>query len=100
MDDLRVLGVICILGITCYVMRAGGYVLAASMRDDGIAARFLRLAPGNLFIAFIVGGCLSGGLAGLVGTVVALVTMAITTREWAALGAGFSAALAASSIGL
>ena len=55
MDDLRVLGVICILGITCYAMRAGGYVLAASMRDDGIAARFLRLAPGNLFIAFIVG---------------------------------------------
>ena len=100
MDDLRVLGVICILGITCYAMRAGGYVLAASMRDDGIAARFLRLAPGNLFIAFSVGGCLSGGLAGLVGTVVALVTMAITTREWAALGAGFSAALAASSIGL
>ena len=97
--DLKVLAVICILGVTCYAMRAGGYVLAASMREDGIAARFLRLAPGNLFIAFIVGGCLSGGLAGLVGTMVALVTMAITAREWAALGAGFGAALAASTIG-
>ncbi|MCC8963180.1 hypothetical protein H8A95_12890 [Bradyrhizobium sp. Pear76] len=97
--DLEVFGVICTLGVTCYAMRAGGYVLAASMRDDGIAARFLRLAPGNLFIAFIVGGCLSGGPAGLVGTVVALVTMAITAREWAALGAGFGAALAASAIG-
>ncbi|MBR0893925.1 hypothetical protein JQ616_03110 [Bradyrhizobium tropiciagri] len=100
MHDLQVFAVICMLGITCYAMRAGGYLLAASMREDGIAARFLRLAPGNLFIAFIVGGCLSGGPAGLVGTVVALVTMAITTREWAALGAGFAAALAASAIGL
>ncbi|NEU99858.1 AzlD domain-containing protein [Bradyrhizobium uaiense] len=99
MHDLQLLGVICILGVTCYAMRAGGYVLAASMRDDSIAGRFLRLAPGNLFIAFIVGGCLSGGPAGLVGTVVALVTMAITAREWAALGAGFGAALAASTIG-
>ncbi len=100
MHDLQVLGVIFILGITCYAMRAGGYVLAASMREDGVAARFLRLAPGNLFIAFIVGGCLSGGLAGVVGTVVATVTMAITAKEWAALGAGFGAALAASTIGL
>uniref|UniRef100_A0ABS3MG06 Branched-chain amino acid ABC transporter permease n=2 Tax=Bradyrhizobium quebecense TaxID=2748629 RepID=A0ABS3MG06_9BRAD len=100
MKNLDVLGVIFILGLTCYAMRAGGYVLAASMRDDGIAARFLRLAPGNLFIAFIVSGCLSGGLAGLVGTLVALVTMAATAREWAALGAGFGAALAASTSGL
>lgn len=99
MHDLEVLGVICILGVTCYAMRAGGYILAASMRDDGVAARFLRLAPGNLFIAFIVGGCLSGGLAGLVGTIVALMTMAITAREWAALAAGFGAAVAASAVG-
>ena len=98
MKNLDVLGVIFILGLTCYAMRAGGYVLAASMRDDGIAARFLRLAPGNLFIAFIVGGCLSGGLAGLVGTLVALVTMAVTAREWAALSAGFGAAIATSAI--
>lgn len=99
MHDLEVLGVICILGVTCYAMRAGGYILAASMRDDGVATRFLRLAPGNLFIAFIVGGCLSGGLAGLVGTIVALMTMAITAREWAALAAGFGAAVAASAVG-
>ena len=98
--DLQVLGVICVLGVTCYAMRAGGYVLAASMREDGIAARFLRLAPGNLFIAFIVGGCLSGGMAGLAGTAGAIATMAITSKEWAALGAGFGAALAASAIGL
>jgi len=99
MDDLHLLGAILILGLTCYAMRAGGYVLASSLRDDGFVARFLRLAPGNLFIAFIVAGCLSGGVAGLVGTLAALVTMAITTREWAALGVGFGAAMATSAIG-
>jgi len=99
MDDLQILGVIVVLGITCYAMRAGGYVLATSLRDDGLIARFLRLAPGNLFIAFIVAGCLSGGLAGLAGTLAALVTMAITAREWAALGAGFGVALATAAIG-
>ncbi|MBR0797754.1 hypothetical protein JQ615_20425 [Bradyrhizobium jicamae] len=61
---------------------------------------FLRLAPGNLFVAFIVGGCLSGGLAGLVGTLVAIAAMAINNREWAALGAGFGAALMASALGM
>jgi uncharacterized membrane protein len=99
MDDLRILGAIVVLGLTCYAMRAGGYVLASSLRDDGLIARFLRLAPGNLFIAFIVAGCLSGGVAGLVGTLAAAVTMAVTAREWAALGVGFGAALATSAIG-
>jgi uncharacterized membrane protein len=97
-DDLAVFGVILILGVTCYAMRAGGYVAASSLRDDGITARFLRLAPGNLFIAFIVGGCLSGGLTGLVGIVVAVATMAVTDKEWAALGAGFAAALTLSAL--
>lgn len=97
-DDLAVLGVIFILGVTCYAMRAGGYVVASSLREDGITARFLRLAPGNLFIAFIVGGCLSGGLVGVVGTLVAVAAMAVTDREWAALGAGFAAALATSAL--
>ncbi|MBR0933295.1 AzlD domain-containing protein [Bradyrhizobium jicamae] len=100
MHDLEVLAAILILGVTCYAMRAGGYVLAGSLRDDGVVARFLRLAPGNLFVAFIVGGCLSGGLAGLVGTLVAIAAMAINNREWAALGAGFGAALMASALGM
>lgn len=100
MDDLHLLGAIAVLGLTCYAMRAGGYVLATSLRDDGFVARFLRLAPGNLFIAFIVAGCLSGGLPGLIGTLVALVTMAFTAREWAALGAGFGAALATAAVGM
>jgi uncharacterized membrane protein len=100
MDDLHLLGAIVVLGITCYAMRAGGYVIASSLRDDGLVARFLRLAPGNLFIAFIVAGCLSGGLAGVVGTLAAVVTMAVTAREWAALGVGFGAALATSAIGM
>ncbi|QPF85684.1 AzlD domain-containing protein [Bradyrhizobium genosp. L] len=99
-DDLTVFGVIFILGVTCYAMRAGGYVVAASLRDDGITARFLRLAPGNLFVAFIVGGCLSSGLTALVGIIVAVATMAVTDREWAALGAGFAAALATSALGM
>lgn len=99
MDDLHLLGAIVVLGITCYAMRAGGYVIASSLRDDGLVARFLRLAPGNLFVAFIVAGCLSGGLAGIVGTLAAVVTMALTAREWAALGVGFGAALAIAAVG-
>ena len=99
-EELQVFGVILILGLTCYAMRAGGYVLAASLRDDGFTARFLRLAPGNLFIAFVVGGCLSAGLPGLIGILVAVATMTVTAREWAALGAGFTAALALSTLGM
>ncbi len=99
MHDLKMLGAIVVLGVACYAMRAGGYVLASSLRNDGLVSRFLRLAPGNLFVAFIAAGCLSGGLAGLVGTLVAMVAMTITGKEWAALGAGFAAALATSAIG-
>jgi uncharacterized membrane protein len=88
------------LGITSYAMRAGGYVLARSIRDDGNFARLLRLAPGNLFVAFVSAGCLGGGSAMLIGGGVALATMAVTTREWAAVGAGFIAAMIASSSGI
>jgi uncharacterized membrane protein len=91
---------IVVLGITSYAMRAGGYVLAGSIRDDGNFARLLRLAPGNLFVAFVSAGCLGGGRPMLLGGGVALATMVITTREWAAVGAGFLAAMIASSGGI
>jgi hypothetical protein len=61
----------------------------------GPLQRFLRLAPGNLFVAFIAAGCLEGGVPNLAGSLLALATMAITRREWAALIAGFAAAGAA-----
>jgi len=100
MRNIEITILIVVLGITSYAMRAGGYLLARFIRDDGNFARLLRLAPGNLFVAFVSAGCLSGGRPMLIGGGVALATMAITTREWAAVGAGFLAAMIASSTGI
>jgi uncharacterized membrane protein len=98
MSDFRTLTVIAILGIASYAMRAGGYLVASSFPANGALARFFRLAPGNFFIAFVSAGCLEGGWASLAGSIVALTTMAVTAREWAAIGAGFAAALVATAI--
>jgi uncharacterized membrane protein len=82
-----------LLGLVSYAMRAGGFLAAGAIREGSMAARFLRLAPGNLFVAFVTAACLEGGRPNVLGCVCALVTMAVTGKEWAALGAGFSAAL-------
>jgi hypothetical protein len=73
-------------------MRAGGFLAASAFPEDGVVARFLRLAPGNLFIAFAAAGCLEGGWPSLAGCAAALGAMAATRREWASLAAGFAAA--------
>jgi hypothetical protein len=83
---------IAILGLACYAMRAGGFLAAGVIREGGVAARFLRLAPGNLFTAFVAAACLEGGWPSIIGCTCALLTMAVTRKEWAALGVGFAAA--------
>ncbi len=56
------------------------------------------LAPGNLFAAFAAAGILQGGWPCFAGCLGAIATMAVTKREWAALGAGFGAAALASAL--
>jgi hypothetical protein len=98
MPDWHTLIAIGLLGLVSYAMRAGGFLAASAIREGSIADRFLRLAPGNLFVAFVAAACLEGGRPSVLGCVCALVTMAVTGKEWAALGAGFSAALAAAAL--
>jgi uncharacterized membrane protein len=98
MPDWRVLAAIAALGLASYAMRAGGFLAVGAFPEDGIVARCLRLAPGNLFVAFVAAGCLGGGWPSLAGCLAALATMTVTKREWAALGAGFAVAAAASAI--
>ena len=64
----------------------------APCRSTDFLPRLLRLAPGNLFVAFAAAGILEGGLPSLAGCLGAVTAMAVTKREWAALGAGFAAA--------
>ena len=53
-------------------MRAGGFLAAGAIREGSIAARFLRLAPGNLFVAFVAAACLEGGWPSVIGCICAL----------------------------
>ncbi len=92
MHDWRTLAAITVLGLLCYAMRAGGFLAAGLMREDGATAMFLRLAPGNLFVAFVAAACLEGGWPSVVGCAGALLVMALTGKEWAALAAGFATA--------
>lgn len=99
MPDWRVLLAISAVGAASYAMRIGGYLAAGSVRETSLPSRLLRLAPGNLFVAFVVAGCLHGGLPSLVGAAAALGTMVACKREWAALAAGFAGAALASLAG-
>jgi hypothetical protein len=98
MPEPQVLAAILAVGAASYSMRAGGFLAAGSLRRDGPLARLLRLAPGNLFIAFAAAGLLAGGWPSLAGCVAAIATMAVTKREWAALAAGFGAAALAAAL--
>ena len=99
MPDWRILAAIGCVGLTSYALRAGGFLAARMLPDNRSAQRFLRLAPGNLFVAFVAAGCLQGGVPNIAGALSALVTMAATRREWAALIAGFVASGLAAAIG-
>jgi uncharacterized membrane protein len=96
MPEPHVLAVILAVGAASYAMRGGGFLAASVLPQQGLLPRLLRLAPGNLFIAFAAAGMLEGGWPSLIGAAAAVATVAVTKREWAALGAGFGAVLLAS----
>ncbi len=62
-------------------MRAGGFLAVSALPQSGRLPRLLRLAPGNLFVAFTAAGILEGGWPTLVGCLVAIATMVITKRR-------------------
>jgi branched-subunit amino acid transport protein len=98
MPDAQVIGVILAVGAASYAMRTGGFLAAGALPQSGLLPRLLRLAPGNLFIAFAATGILQGGWPSLIGCLGAVATMAVTNREWAALGAGFGVAALAATV--
>ncbi len=98
MIDPDVLAAILVVGAASYAMRACGFLAAGALPESGLVPRLLRLAPGNLFIAFLAAGCAAGGWPSLAGALAAFAAMVVTKREWAALAAGFAAAAAASAM--
>ncbi len=98
MPDTQILTIIIAVGLASYAMRAGGFLAAGAMPQHGLLPRLLRLAPGNLFAAFATAGMLEGGWPSLFGCLGAITTMAVTKREWAALGVGFAVTALASIV--
>lgn len=92
MPDWLVYAAILAVGLAAYAMRAGGFLAIGAMPQTGLIPRLLRLAPGNLFVAFAAAGVLDGGWPCLVGIAAAVAAMAVTRKEWAALAAGFAGA--------
>jgi branched-subunit amino acid transport protein len=91
---LAILGV----GLAAYAMRAGGFIAIGAMPQTGLVPRLLRLAPGNLFVAFAAAGILDGGWPCFIGIAAAVAAMAVTRKEWAALAAGFAGAAIAAAL--
>lgn len=92
MPDTSILAAILAVGAASYLMRAGGFIAAGRLREQGLQQRLLKLAPGNLFAAFAAAGMWQGGLPSCAGCLGAVVAMVLTRREWAALAAGFTLA--------
>jgi hypothetical protein len=90
MPEWQIFAVVFAVGAVSYAMRTAGFLAAGALPQDGLWPRFLRLAPGNLFVAFAAAGVFEGGWVSLIGCLGAAATMAVTKREWAALGAGFA----------
>ena len=99
MFDWSVAASIVAIGMASYATRIAGFVAFDALSEQGRAARLLRLAPGDLAMAFIAVGCFEGGWVSLLGCGAALLGMIATKREWAALLSGFvAAALAAAFV--
>lgn len=98
MNEWQIYAAILAVGAASYAMRSAGYLAATLLPKTGLLPRILRLAPGNLFIAFAATNIVHGGWPTLAGCVGAIATMWITKREWAALGGGFGAAALASAL--
>jgi len=99
MPEWQILAVVFTVGAASYAMRSAGFLAAGALPQSGVWPRLLRLAPGNLLVAFVAAGILEGGWTSLVGCLGAAAMMAATKREWAAVGAGCTLAALASSIG-
>jgi branched-subunit amino acid transport protein len=98
MPEWQIFAAVFAVGAASYAMRAAGFLAAGALPQGGLWPRLLRLAPGNLLVAFTAAGIVEGGWTSLVGCLGAVATMAATKREWAALGAGFTLAALASSV--
>ena len=92
MSEWRIIGVIFTLGAVSYALRVGGFLAAGAMPQSGLIPRLLRLAPGNLLVAFAAAGIAAGGLQTLLASVATVGAMATSGREWVALGVSFAAA--------
>jgi len=80
-------------------MRLTGYVAADVLPGATLTARIVRLAPGNLSIAFVTIGCAQGGWPSFIGSAVALTGMVVSKRQWVALILGFVAAALVAAAG-
>jgi uncharacterized membrane protein len=98
MSDWKIDLAILAVGAAAYAMRAGGFLAVGTLPQTGLLPRLLRLAPGNLFVAFAAAGILEGGWPSLIGCAAAVVAMARTRKEWAALAAGFAGAAIAAAL--
>jgi uncharacterized membrane protein len=90
--DWKTFAAIVVLGGISYALRSGGFLAAGLLQEDGAIATFFRLAPGNLFVAFVAAACFEGGWPSVASCASALATMAVTNKEWAALAVGFAVA--------
>jgi hypothetical protein len=98
MPEWPIVAVVFAVGAASYAMRAGGFLAASALPQSGPLPRLLRLAPGNLLVSFAAAGIFEGGWPSLAGCLGAVATMAVTKREWAALGAGFGATALISAV--
>ena|SRR5579871_6428112 len=98
MSDWQTFAAIGALGLVSYGLRSGGFLAAGLVHENSAVSRFLRLAPGNLFIAFVAAACVEGGWPSVIGCAAAFSAMLTTRREWAALSAGFAAAAVTAQI--
>ena len=98
MPEWQIFAVVFAVGAASYAMRTIGFLAAGALPQDGLWPKFLRLAPGNLLVAFAAAGILEGGWVSLIGCLGAAAAMKATQREWAALGTGFILVALASGI--
>jgi uncharacterized membrane protein len=98
MPDWTTLSAIFAIGAVSLMLRIGGYLTAGSLPPDGRLAKLIRLAPGNMLVAFVAAGVLEGGWPYLAGSLTAATIMAATRKEWAALSSGFAAVAAVAAL--
>jgi len=96
--ESQVIAVIVALGALSYALRASGFLAGSFLPRAGLLPRLLRLAPGNLVVAFTAAAIWQEGTASLLGSLASVAVMAVSGRDWAALLAGFAAAAASAAL--